>query len=128
LADKFSLVRSLHHTMASHNDGSIEVLTGKTPAKEDVTSTAKSDHPDFGMIASRLRGTSASGLPQYVGIPRVPFMVRPRVSMTHRLPPAILRAQFSPTQFVLDAGIDGSRRATAADCAVGSLSPSPGSA
>ena len=44
LADKFSLVRSLHHEMSSHNDGSIEVLTGKTPAKADPTSTAKSEH------------------------------------------------------------------------------------
>src|SRR5690242_21816278 len=31
-ADKFAVVRSLHHEMASHNDGSIELLTGKTPA------------------------------------------------------------------------------------------------
>src|SRR5262245_45748642 len=29
---RLALIRSLHHTMASHNDGSIEVLTGKTPA------------------------------------------------------------------------------------------------
>src|SRR5262245_15132987 len=28
LADKFSLVRSIHHTMSAHNDGSIELLTG----------------------------------------------------------------------------------------------------
>ena len=33
LGDKISLVRSLHHTMSSHNDGSIEVLTGKTPVE-----------------------------------------------------------------------------------------------
>src|SRR5438270_7355874 len=30
-ADKFALVRSVHHTMTSHSDGGIEVLTGKTP-------------------------------------------------------------------------------------------------
>src|SRR5262245_33085724 len=28
LAEKFSLVRSIHHTMSAHNDGSIELLTG----------------------------------------------------------------------------------------------------
>lgn len=72
-----ALVRSLHHTMASHNDGSIEVLTGKTPAVADPTSTARSEHPDFGMIASRMRGTRPDGLPQYVGIPNQPFMTRP---------------------------------------------------
>jgi hypothetical protein len=74
---RLSLVRSLHHTMASHNDGSIEVLTGKTPAVADPTSTARSEHPDFGMIASRMRGLRPDGLPQYVGIPSQPFMVRP---------------------------------------------------
>jgi len=74
---RVALIRSLHHTMASHNDGSIEVLTGKTPAVADPTSTARSDHPDFGMIASRLRGLRPNGLPQYVGIPNQPAMVRP---------------------------------------------------
>src|SRR5258708_22015155 len=73
LAHRFSLVRSLHHEMSSHNDGSIEVLTCKTPAKADPTSTARSDHPDFGMIASRMPGPSPRGLPRYVGIPRQPF-------------------------------------------------------
>ena len=48
LADKFSLVRTLHHNMDSHSDGGIVVLTGKTPKKPDPTSRSKSDHPDFG--------------------------------------------------------------------------------
>ena len=43
----------------------------------DPTSTAKSEHPDFGMIASRCRGLRPDGLPQYVGIPTAPFMTRP---------------------------------------------------
>src|SRR5947209_4152965 len=30
VSNRFALVRSLHHTMSSHNDGSIELLTGKT--------------------------------------------------------------------------------------------------
>ena len=59
-AKRYSLVRSLHHDMAAHNDGSIELLTGKTPTKADPTSTAKSEHPDFGMITSRLRGGHAA--------------------------------------------------------------------
>jgi hypothetical protein len=63
--------------MSSHNDGSIEVLTGKTPAMADPTSTAMSAHPDFGMIASRTRGGPAGGLPAYIGIPKQPFMTRP---------------------------------------------------
>jgi hypothetical protein len=77
LGRRLALVRSLHHTMSSHNDGSIEVLTGKTPTVADPTSTARSEHPDFGMIVSRLRGLRPDGLPQYVGIPTQPFMTRP---------------------------------------------------
>src|SRR4051794_37595475 len=77
LGDKVSLIRSLHHTMSAHNDASIEVLTGKTPAVADPTSTSRSDHPDFGMVASRLRGTRPDGLPRYVGVPRQPFMTQP---------------------------------------------------
>ena len=65
LGHRISLVRSLHHRMSSHNDGSIEVLTGKTPTVADPTSTAKSDHPDFGMVASKWRGLRPDGLPQY---------------------------------------------------------------
>jgi len=112
LGHRVSLIRSLHHQMASHNDGSIELLTGKTPAKEDPTSTAKSDHPDFGMIASRLRGTSADGLPRYVGIPRVPFMVQPTyLGMTHSGfttgDPSV--PNFRPPNLSLDAGVDGTR-------------------
>ena len=77
IADKFSIIRSLHHKMSSHNDGSIEVLTGKTPTVPDPTSTAKSEHPDFGMIASRSRGPRTAGMPQYVGVKRAPFMTFP---------------------------------------------------
>src|SRR5204862_6241714 len=29
-AHRYSLIRSLHHEMSAHNDGSIELLTGKT--------------------------------------------------------------------------------------------------
>ncbi len=76
-ARRIALVRSLHHTMSAHNDGSIEVLTGKTPAAPDPTSTALSEHPDFGMVASKVRGPRPDGLPHYVGIPRQPFMTRP---------------------------------------------------
>jgi uncharacterized protein (DUF1501 family) len=75
-AKRFSLVRSLHHTMSSHNDGSIEVLTGKTP-QADPTSTALSQHPDFGMVANKLHGPRPDGMPGYIGIPNQPFMTRP---------------------------------------------------
>lgn len=76
-AHRYSVIRSLHHEMSAHNDGSIELLTGKTPTRPDPTSLAHSEHPDFGMIASRMRGGNDHGMPPYVGIPTKPFMTRP---------------------------------------------------
>lgn len=112
IADKFSLVRSLHHKMSAHNDGSIEVLTGKTPPVPDLTSTNFSDHPDFGMIASRQRGFRADGMPQYVGIPKVPFMVRPTyLGVSHAGFPTgdPSLPGFRPGALTLDAGLNASR-------------------
>ncbi|MEX0714661.1 MAG: DUF1501 domain-containing protein [Pirellulales bacterium] len=112
LGDKFSLIRSITHGMSSHNDGSIELLTGKTPAVADPTSTARSDHPDFGMIASKLRGPRANGLPHYVGIPRQPFMTQPTyLGMSHSAfaagDPSV--AGFKPPNLTIDAGMNASR-------------------
>jgi hypothetical protein len=112
LGHRMALVRSLHHQMSSHNDGSIELLTGKTPSKEDPTSTARSEHPDFGMITSKLRGASSSGLPAYVGVPRVPFMTQPvYLGMAHTGfasgDPSV--ADFHPPNLTLDGGVNGSR-------------------
>lgn len=111
-ARRYSLVRSLHHEMSAHNDGSIEVLTGKTPTRPDPTSTAVSEHPDFGMIASRMRGASSAGMPQYIGVPNQPFMTRPTyLGVSHRGfasgNPA--QAGFRPANLVLNAGLNGAR-------------------
>jgi len=77
LADKFSLVRSMHHEINIHNDAAIEVLTGKRPSKLDPTSSAKSEHPDFAMVTSVVRGPHADAMPRYVGIPSALHMTRP---------------------------------------------------
>jgi uncharacterized protein (DUF1501 family) len=111
-ADRFSLIRSLHHEMSAHNDGSIEVLTGKTPRVPDLTSQAHSEHPDFGMVASRLRGPRADGLPQYVGVQRAPFMTNPAyLGVAHRSfdtgDPS--RPGFSPPNLTLVTGVDNRR-------------------
>ncbi len=86
IADKFSIVRSVHHTMTSHTDGGIEVLTGKTPTRPDPTSTSISEHPDVGAIASRLRGRASGGIPPYVAIPNRLYMVRPSYLGVHHGP------------------------------------------
>ncbi|MFO0917990.1 MAG: DUF1501 domain-containing protein [Planctomycetaceae bacterium] len=112
VADKYTLIRSVHHEMAAHNDGSIEMLTGKTPTRPDPTSTAFSEHPDIGMITSRLRGPGPGGIPSYVGIPRKPFMTRPQylgVSHTAYEPGDPSVEHFRPANLRLDAGLNGSR-------------------
>jgi hypothetical protein len=77
VAHRFSVIRSMHHKINIHNDGSILVLTGKEPSVPDPSSTATSEHPDFGMVASRLRGPSRNALPPYVAIPYAFHMTRP---------------------------------------------------
>ena len=112
LGDKVSLVRSLHHTMSAHNDASIELLTGKTPAKPDPTSTSRSEHPDFGMLASKLLGRRPDGLPRYVGIPRQPFMTQPTylgVSHSAFATGDPSTEGYRPPNLSLSAGVDGHR-------------------
>ncbi len=112
IADKFSIIRSLHHEMSAHNDGSIEVLTGQTPSVPDPTSQAHSEHPDFGMVASRIRGPHPEGLPQYIGVQRSPFMTKPNyLGAAHRSfdtgDPSL--PGYAPKNLTLATGVDHRR-------------------
>jgi len=109
LADKFSLIRSLHHNSSSHSDGGIVVLTGKTPLKPDPTSQSKSDHPDFGSVTSKIRGMSEDAIPPYVAIPRQPYMTRPTYLGLHHKSFEIddpSSKDYAPPQLKLAAGRD----------------------
>src|SRR5262245_5170790 len=104
VADKFSLIRSMRHTINIHNDGSINVLTGKEPSVPDPTSTATSEHPDFGMIASRLRGLHPDAVPQYVSLPSPFHMTRPTYLGSAYKPFVtgdVSRAGYAPPQLAL---------------------------
>jgi hypothetical protein len=83
IADKFSLIRSLNHDVNIHSDGGIVVLTGKRPLVLDPASQSKSEHPDFGSVASKSLGMGKSSLPPYVAIPRQPYMTRPAYLGSH---------------------------------------------
>jgi hypothetical protein len=112
MAHRFSLVRSLHHNLSAHNDGSIEVLTGKSPTVPDPTSQARSEHPDFGMIASRMLGPRPDGLPRYIGAQRAPFMTGPGyLGASHRAfetgDPA--RPDYAPRNLTLVTGVNNGR-------------------
>lgn len=109
LADKFSLVRSLHHDVGIHSDGGIVVLTGKRPQVLDPTSQSKSEHPDFGSVTSRLRGFGSSGVPPYIAIPRKPYMTRPTYLGAHHGAFEVgdpSAANYRPPQVKLQAGRD----------------------
>ncbi len=58
-------------------DGAILTLTGKEPSVADPSSQARSEHPDLGHIASRLRGPGRDALPPYVVVPYPFHMTRP---------------------------------------------------
>lgn len=112
IANKVAVIRSLHHEMSAHNDASIELLTGKTPDRPDPTSTALSEHPDFGMISGRMRGVRPDGVPRYVGIPKQPFMTRPTyLGVAHSAfatgDPSV--QDYRPTALTLGGGLDGKR-------------------
>ena len=84
MADRFSLVRSLHHDVGIHSDGGIVALTGKRPTVLDPTSGSKSEHPDFGSVTCAVNGFSEKVMPPYVAIPRAPYMTRPTYLGLHR--------------------------------------------
>ena len=112
IAERFSIIRSLHHEMSAHNDGSIEMLTGKVPTVPDPLSLARSEHPDFGMIASRLRPPHPGGLPNYIGAQKAPFMTDPGyLGVSHKAfetgDPS--KADFAPKNLTLITGNDNGR-------------------
>jgi len=84
MADRFSLVRSLHHDVGIHSDGGIVALTGKRPTVLAPTSQSKSEHPDFGSVTCAVNGFSEKVMPPYVAIPRAPYMTRPTYLGLHR--------------------------------------------
>lgn len=110
LADKFSLVRSLHHGMSSHSDGGIEVLTGKTPVRPDPASQSVGEHPDLGAVASKLRGVHPDAVPRWVAIPQKPYMTRPAYLGLHHGAFVVgdpSRPDYKPPHLTLATGLDG---------------------
>jgi hypothetical protein len=68
LADKFSIVRSLHHADTDHIGSPHIMLTGRVgPTIANQAPTA----PSMGSIAARTIGPRAPGLPPYVVVPHV---------------------------------------------------------
>lgn len=109
IADKFSLVRSLHHEVGIHSDGGIVVLTGKVPTILDPTSRSRSEHPDFGSVASKVRGLNTFAIPPYIAMPSQPYMTRPTYLGLHHSAFEVRdpsSANYRPPQLSLSGGRD----------------------
>jgi len=67
IADKFAIVRSLHHDSGDHFTGGHAMLTGRagrvSGASQDI------EHPSIGSIVAKVRGPNHAGMPAYIGVP-----------------------------------------------------------
>jgi hypothetical protein len=71
VADKFSLVRSLHHEMKNHNSAGYYSLTGHAPPLDDQRLRDSHDlFPAYGSVVDRL-APAQSGVPTFVSYPYV---------------------------------------------------------
>jgi hypothetical protein len=64
MADKFALVRSLHHRRAEHSGGTHRFLTGYPSVAANLNDA---EYPDIGSVVAKQLAGQASDVPQYVG-------------------------------------------------------------
>lgn len=67
VADKFSLVRSLHHDAGDHFTGGHWMLTGRGGRVSGANTEGQ--YPSIGSIIAKMRGPNQPGMPAYVGVP-----------------------------------------------------------
>ncbi|MBW3597001.1 MAG: DUF1501 domain-containing protein [Planctomycetes bacterium] len=67
IADKFSIVRSLHHDSGDHFTGGHWMLTGRGAGVSGGATDGK--YPFFGAIATKMSGPRHAGMPANVAIP-----------------------------------------------------------
>jgi hypothetical protein len=71
VADKFALVRSMHHQMKSHNPATYYSLTGQAPPLDDIRLRDTPDlFPAYGSVVDRL-APAGDGAPTFVAYPHV---------------------------------------------------------
>jgi hypothetical protein len=67
VADKFSIVRSLHHDTGDHFTGGHWMLTGRGGRVSGANT--EGEFPSIGSIVAKVRGANRPGIPAYVGVP-----------------------------------------------------------
>ena len=82
VADKFSIVRSLHHDTGDHFTGGHWMLTGRSAGVSGANNAGK--FPFFGSIATKVLGPRQAGMPA---------QRRRSVRDEHRPAPGLLRRQ-----------------------------------
>jgi len=70
IADKFTIVRSIHHKDPNHGGGNHYLMTGMPTPAPVACGAFVTFHPSFGSMTSYERGIR-NGLPAYVSIPHV---------------------------------------------------------
>ena len=69
VADKFTLIRSLHHEMKNHNSATYYSLTGHAPPLDDIRlRDTRELYPAYGSVVDRLAPAKA-GVPTFVSYP-----------------------------------------------------------
>jgi hypothetical protein len=72
LADKFALLRSMHHDSTGHVNSTHTLLTGY-PGEVVETTPFRPRHPDLWAVANRMLGPKTPGVPAYVAMPRTRY-------------------------------------------------------
>jgi hypothetical protein len=71
VANKFSLIRSMHHTMKSHNPAAYYSLTGHAPPVDDIRLRDSLDlFPAYGSVVNKL-SPGRSDMPTFVAYPHI---------------------------------------------------------
>jgi hypothetical protein len=72
LADKFALLRSLHHDSNGHVNSTHTLLTAY-PGEVVETPPFRPNHPDVWAVASKMLGAKTPGVPAYAALPRTRY-------------------------------------------------------
>ncbi|HEV3204731.1 MAG TPA: DUF1501 domain-containing protein, partial [Gemmataceae bacterium] len=71
VADKFVLIRSVHHQMKNHNPAAYYSLTGHAPPLDDIRLRETADlFPAYGSVVDKL-APAKNGMPTFVAFPHV---------------------------------------------------------
>lgn len=104
LADKFAILRSIHHGSDGHVNSTHTLLTGY-PGEAIEKPPFRPRHPDVWAVANKMLGARAPGVPSYVVMPRMRY--EGAAYLGAALDPLVIgsnpnSAEFRPPQLTVD--------------------------